>query len=71
MWTLFAILVFGPCEPLIPLMFVASEHGPAAVLAISGVFSAVTVAMVVGQSCLGYAGVRLIHAPGKSGTATH
>jgi len=62
-WTLFAIMVFGPCEPLIPLMFVASGHGLPTVWAMSAVFSVVTVAMVVGQSCLSYAGVRLIDAP--------
>jgi len=61
-WMLIAILVFGPCEPLIPLMFVASERGMPAVMAISAVFSLVTVAMVVGQSLLSYAGVRLIQA---------
>ncbi|MBI4343051.1 MAG: hypothetical protein HY599_06760 [Candidatus Omnitrophica bacterium] len=63
MWMLFAIMVFGPCEPLIPLMFVASERGMPTVWAIGGMFSVVTVAMVVGQSCLSYAGVRLISAP--------
>jgi len=62
-WMLFAIMVFGPCEPLIPLMFLASERGVPTVWAMSGVFSLVTVAMVVGQSCLSYAGVRLIQAP--------
>ena len=63
MWMLFAILVFGPCEPLIPLMFVASRHGLPMVWAMSAAFSVVTVAMVVGQSCLSYAGLRLIQAP--------
>jgi hypothetical protein len=63
MWILFAIMVFGPCEPLIPLMFVASGHGLPAVWAVSFVFSLITVLMVVGQSCLSYAGVRLIQAP--------
>lgn len=62
-WMLFAIMVFGPCEPLIPLMFMASQAGMAAVWAISLVFSVVTVGMVVGQSLLSYAGVQLIHAP--------
>lgn len=62
-WMLFAIMVFGPCEPLIPLMFVASKHGLATVGIVSLVFSLVTIAMVVGQSCLSYAGVRLINAP--------
>ena len=62
-WMLFAIIVFGPCEPLIPLMFVAAQHGLPTVWAISLVFSGMTVAMVVGQSLLSYAGVRLISAP--------
>tara|TARA_B100000315_G_C14409014_1_gene510077 strand:- start:71 stop:703 length:633 start_codon:yes stop_codon:yes gene_type:complete len=59
-WMLMAILVFGPCEPLIPLMFLAYKEGMAAVWVVSAVFSVVTVAMVVGQSCLSYAGIRLI-----------
>lgn len=63
MWMLMAILVFGPCEPLIPLMFVASQQGLATVWVISIVFSVVTVGMVVGQSLLGLSGLRLIHAP--------
>jgi len=43
--------------------FVAAKAGLPTVWAISAVFSVVTVAMVVGQSLLGYAGVRLIAAP--------
>ncbi len=62
-WMLFAIMVFGPCEPLIPLMFVASQHGLPTVWLISAVFSVVTIAMVIGQSLLSYTGVRLIQAP--------
>ena len=62
-WLLFAIFVFGPCEPLIPLMFLAIQHGMAACVLTSLVFSLVTVAMVVGQSCLSYAGVQLVQAP--------
>lgn len=58
-WILVAILVFGPCEPLIPLMFLAYKEGPAVIGVVCLVFSLVTVAMVVGQSCLVYAGVRL------------
>jgi hypothetical protein len=63
MWMLMAIMVFGPCEPLIPLMFVAAQQGLPTVWAMSAVFSVVTVGMVVGQSCLSYAGVRLVGAP--------
>lgn len=62
LWMLIAILVFGPCEPLIPLMFLAYEQGAAAVALTSVLFSVVTVGMVVGQSMLSYAGVRLVQA---------
>lgn len=58
-WILMAILVFGPCEPLIPLMFLAYEEGIGAIWAVCIVFSLVTIAMVVGQSCLAYAGMSL------------
>ncbi|PIQ81894.1 MAG: hypothetical protein COV76_06475 [Candidatus Omnitrophica bacterium CG11_big_fil_rev_8_21_14_0_20_64_10] len=58
-WLLIAILVFGPCEPLIPLMFLSYKEGPAAIAAVCAAFSVVTVGMVVGQSCLTYAGFRL------------
>lgn len=61
-WILIAVLVFGPCEPLIPLMFLAYKEGLSAIVAVSAVFSFVTVGMVVGQSVLSYAGVRLIQA---------
>lgn len=63
-WMLIAILVFGPCEPLIPLMFLSYKEGMPTVFAVSGVFSLVTIGMVVGQSCLTYAGIRWIHSPG-------
>jgi hypothetical protein len=59
MWTLFAIVVFGPCEPLIPLMFLAYPAGWAAVAQVSLVFSVVTVAMVSVQSYLAFLGVQM------------
>lgn len=59
-WLLIAVLVFGPCEPLIPLMFLAYKGGLSAIVVVSAVFSLVTIGMIVGQSCLSYAGVRLI-----------
>ncbi|MBI1953748.1 MAG: hypothetical protein HYS41_06475 [Candidatus Omnitrophica bacterium] len=58
-WILMAVLVFGPCEPLIPLMFLSYQRGTGAVGMVCAAFSLVTVAMVVGQSCLSYAGLRL------------
>lgn len=61
-WILIAVLVFGPCEPLIPLMFLAYKGGLSAIVVVSAVFSLVTIGMIVGQSCLSYAGVRLVQA---------
>ena len=62
-WLLIAILVFGPCEPLIPLMFLAYKEGMGAIWTVAIVFSLVTIGMIVGQSALSYAGVSRLHAP--------
>ncbi len=43
-WVLFTVFVFGPCEPLIPLlMYPAAKHDVFSVIAVSGVFAAVTI----------------------------
>lgn len=60
LWTLFAVFVLGPCEPLIPLMFLATEYGWAGILTVSFIFSTVTIFMMVAQSLLAYAGIQLI-----------
>ena len=47
-WMLFAIFVFGPCEPLIPLLMYPAMDGRLAQAAwVMLVFSAVTVATMV------------------------
>jgi nickel/cobalt exporter len=44
-WILFVIFVFGPCEPLIPLlMFPALQHSVVGVVSVTAVFSLVTIA---------------------------
>jgi nickel/cobalt exporter len=44
-WILFVIFVFGPCEPLIPLlMFPALQHSVLGVVSVTTVFSLVTIA---------------------------
>lgn len=44
-WILFVIFVFGPCEPLIPLlMFPALQHSIMGVVSVTTVFSLVTIA---------------------------
>lgn len=60
LWTLFAIFVLGPCEPLIPLIFLATEYGWAAIFLTSLTFSIVTIFMMVVQSTLAYSGIQLI-----------
>ena len=55
-WILFTIFVFGPCEPLIPVMYVAREWGYWGVGLVAAVFSVVTLATmttVVVIACLG------------------
>lgn len=43
-WILFTIFLFGPCEPLIPmLMYPAAEANLSVVLAVSAVFALVTI----------------------------
>ena len=60
MWTLFAIFVLGPCEPLVPLMFLATQYGWAGILMTSLVFSVVTIFMMLVQSLLAFYGFQLI-----------
>ena len=37
-WTLFALVIFGPCEPLIPLIFAGYAYGWLAVIGVFAVF---------------------------------
>lgn len=60
LWTLFAVFVLGPCEPLIPLMFLATAYGWWGIATVSTVFGVVTLIMMISQSLLGYAGIQLI-----------
>jgi len=59
-WTLFAIFILGPCEPLVPLVFLGYNYGYAGVIAVSLVFSVVTIVMMLVQSLLAFMGVQLI-----------
>ena len=60
LWTLFALFVLGPCEPLIPLMFLATEYGWPGIFMTSLTFSLVTIFMMVTQALLAYIGIQLI-----------
>ncbi|MBN2685785.1 MAG: hypothetical protein JXR40_10950 [Pontiellaceae bacterium] len=46
-WVLFTIFVLGPCEPLIPMIFPAAQHGVGGVLMVSGIFSLATIATMM------------------------
>ena len=47
-WVLFTIFVFGPCEPLIPLVMVPASKGDAiGVLRVAGVFGLTTIAVML------------------------
>jgi nickel/cobalt transporter (NicO) family protein len=48
-WVLFTIFVFGPCEPLIPLvMYPAARHSIAGVALVTAVFGSITIATMLG-----------------------
>ncbi len=61
-WTLIAIFLLGPCEPLIPLMFMAVKYSWKAIAIIALSFSAITVGMMILQAYLAFRGVKLIRA---------
>jgi len=47
-WVLFTIFVFGPCEPLIPLvMYPAARHSTAGVVLVAAAFGLVTIATML------------------------
>ena len=60
LWTMFAIIVLGPCEPLIPLVFLGYNYGWTGVVIVSVVFSMVTIIMMLAQSLLAFEGIQLI-----------
>ena len=63
-WILFTVFIFGPCEPLIPLlMYPASQHRLLDVMVVSCVFGAVTIGtmLAVVLGCL--AGLRFFSSP--------
>jgi hypothetical protein len=59
-WTLFALIVFGPCEPLIPLIFASSAYGWEAVFTVFALFAFSTIAMMLLQVHLAALGVSMI-----------
>jgi nickel/cobalt transporter (NicO) family protein len=59
-WVLFTIFVFGPCEPLIPLLvYPAARLGAGSVALVSGVFAVTTIGTMLAVVGLGTLGLRL------------
>ena len=60
-WVLFTIFVFGPCEPLIPLvMYPAARHSVWGTGIVAGIFGVATIATMVGIVAVSTLGGNLI-----------
>jgi len=60
-WILFTIFIFGPCEPLIPiLMYPAAQHNYGAVIYISLIFALATIGTMITIVMLMSRGISLI-----------
>ncbi len=60
-WVLFIIFVFGPCEPLIPLlMYPAAEHSISSLIFITAVFGITTISTMLTLVMLARTGINLI-----------
>jgi len=60
-WALFVIFVFGPCEPLIPvLMYPAAKGSYSGLAAVTFVFGAITISTMIGLVMLSREGIKFI-----------
>lgn len=60
-WVLFTIFIFGPCEPLIPLlMYPAAKHSVTGVILVSAIFGSITVATMLSIVLLSLSGINII-----------
>lgn len=59
-WTIFAVIVLGPCEPFIPIILLGYNYGYLGIISVSIIFSLVTIAMMMMQSLLAFKGIALI-----------
>lgn len=63
-WVLFTIFLFGPCEPLIPILMVPASQGDwLGFAAISGLFAAVTVVTMVAIVLVALRGLSWVRVP--------
>ena len=60
-WILFTLLVFGPCEPLIPLiMYPAAKHNLAGVIIVTATFAFATIATMLSIIALSTWGLQFV-----------
>lgn len=60
-WILFTIFLFGPCEPLIPLlMYPAAKSSHVGLATVAGVFAGVTIVTMLGVVIVSSFGVNLL-----------
>ncbi len=60
-WVIFSIFVFGPCEPLIPiLMYPAAIHSTGGIALVAAVFAITTIATMLVMVFLGLAGIEIL-----------
>lgn len=58
-WVLFTVFIFGPCEPLIPLlMYPAAQQSHAGLLLVTGLFALTTIGTMLGLVLLGHYGIK-------------
>ncbi len=63
-WSLFTIFLFGPCEPLIPLlMYPAATSSLFDVAVVAGVFTLVTILTMLAIVMIGYKGTAKLRLP--------
>lgn len=60
-WVLFTIFVFGPCEPLIPLlMYPAAKSSLPGLLLVTGIFGTITILTMLGVVLISTFGINLV-----------
>ena len=60
-WALFVIFIFGPCEPLIPiLMYPAAQNSLSGLVVVTFVFGAITITTMLGVVLLSRAGINFL-----------
>ena len=60
-WVLFTIFIFGPCEPLIPmLMYPAAKNSLFGLILVTGIFGAITILTMLGIVLISTFGINLM-----------